>query len=280
MKKTLLSLFSLSLILVSTKVILSSSSGGRAFATNSGNTGAPSEATTCRNCHGSGFGTTVSISIKDTSGAAVTEYIAGDTLTVDVDVNTTSGSPSRYGFQIVTLDSNNGTYNNWTDPSANTRIASARNSRSYAEHRGKSTTSSFSTKWVAPSKGTGSITFYAGGAAVNNNGGTTGDGGNTTTLTLKEKSSTGLNQIENSAVVVLHPNPAQDILGLRFNSPIKPNSIVKIHDQSGKLLFDTVVSAGSNNTINIPVDQLSSGLYFISVSEDGNNFFESKFIKQ
>lgn len=280
MKKTLLSIFTLSLVLVSTKVILSSSSGGRAFAANSGNTGAPNETTTCRNCHGSGFGTTVSISITDSSGAAVTEYIAGDTLTIEVDVNTTSGSPSRYGFQIVSLDSNNGTYNNWTAPSSNTRIASAANSRSYAEHNGKSTSSSFSTKWVAPAKGTGKITFYAGGAAVDNNGRTTGDGGNTTTLTLAEINSTGLNQINSSSVVLLHPNPALDNISLKFNEPIKPNSLVKIYDQNGKLLMDKAVAVEGDNTFNLSIDQLPSGLYFISVNEEGNMLFESKFVKQ
>ena len=150
MKKTLLSLFSLSIVLITTNVFLTSSSGGRANAANSGNTGAPSETTTCRNCHGAGFGTTVSITITDTSGSVVTDYLPGDTLDVEVQVEYTSGTPSKYGFQIVSLNSINNGINDWILPASNTRIASA-GSRTYAEHKGVSSDSIFKSKWVAPS---------------------------------------------------------------------------------------------------------------------------------
>ena len=65
MKKTILSIFFSSIVLIGFNIVLTSSSRGRASDANSGNTGAPNETTTCRSCHGTGFGTTVAITIKD-----------------------------------------------------------------------------------------------------------------------------------------------------------------------------------------------------------------------
>lgn len=277
MKKSLLSFFTLSIVLISANILLTASSNGRA-SVGSGNTGAPSEGQTCRNCHGSRFGTTVSISIRDTSGSTVTQYNAGDTLEVKVDINTSSGSPSRYGFQIVSLDSNNNGINSWTSPSSNAKIvAITRTGRTYAEHNGPSTTSSFTSKWVAPASGTGTITFYAGGVAANNNRGTSGDGGNTTSLTLTENVVTSLNKLSQTVEAAVFPNPVYELLNLQFESLPKDVIEVELFDQNGRLVMAT--SMPPQMTYQLDLNTIDRGIYFMAVSERNKMVYRTKVVK-
>lgn len=278
MKKTLLSFFVLSLSLISLNILLSSSSNGRAFFANSGNTGAPSESTTCRSCHGTGFGTTVSVTVKDTSGNSVSQYKPGDTLDVEFKVNTSSGFPSRYGFQAVTLTSSNGAYNNWDSPSSNTRKASV-GTRSYVEHNGTSSTSTFNSKWVAPTAGTGTITFYVGGAAVNNNGSTGGDGGNTTSLSLTENLTTSIEEISTKDDAKIYPNPVYDEMRIQFKNPTKKKTDIEITDVSGRLLLEQNIASDGNEYTSVNVSGLERGLYIMIVRSQGRLVYQSKFLK-
>ena len=94
MKKTLLSLFGISIALIGLQVLLVSSSNGRAFIANSGNTGAPGESQTCRSCHGTGFSTTVTLVVSKDSALGnpvSSSYIPGDVYDAEFTVNATRG---------------------------------------------------------------------------------------------------------------------------------------------------------------------------------------------
>jgi hypothetical protein len=167
--------------------VFSSSSGGRAAAANSGNTGAPGESTTCVTCHGgSSFTTSLSIQIY-TQGTTtpITNYVPGTTYDMEVMISST-GSPAGYGFQMVALNGSNINAGSWTNAGSNTQIASA-GTRSYVEHGGGiSASNTFTTRWVAPSSGTGNVTFYSSGNAVNGTGSTAGDGASLNSVTVSE----------------------------------------------------------------------------------------------
>jgi hypothetical protein len=263
MRKTIHTLFFGSLLFIGGSILLTSSSNGRAFAANDGNTGAPGEGQTCRSCHGGGFGTTVSITLKDSTGFPVTDYIPGNVYDVDVSINTT-GTAQRYGFQMVTLTSNAIPYNAWSQPSANTRIASA-GQRDYAEHRGKSTTSSFSTKWTAPVAGTGDIVFYAGGAAVNNDGSTSGDGGNTTSLTISEDISTSISAFSLTEKLVFFPNPVEDQLLIKNTHSELLVGLIRIIDLNGKLISEQSLTVESNKQNVLDLSSLKAGVYMAQI---------------
>lgn len=279
MLKTIYTLFFGSMLMIGTQIFLSSSSNGRAFSANDGNTGAPNEGQTCRSCHGTGFGATVVIEFRNSRGTIVTSYIPGDVYELTVNVNSTPG-PSRFGFQLVSLSPNNGAYNAWSNPSANTRIANASNGRSYAEHRGKSTTNSFKVDWTAPASGTGNIAFYAGGAAVNNNGNTSGDGGNTTSLIVTENVSTTIDENTYKIGFNISPNPVNDLLTVSNLSSKAFVGKLNIVNMLGSTLLTKEVMIGSLANYTTNLSDLEAGVYFIQWIEKTGQQRVQRFVKQ
>jgi len=267
MKKTLLSLFGISIALIGLQVLLVSSSNGRAFIANSGNTGAPGESQTCRSCHGTGFSTTVTIVIKDTLGNPVSSYIPGDIYDAEFTVNSTGAS--GYGFQMVSLNSSNGPVNGFATPSSNTRLVTLNTGRQYAEHAGVSASNIFSTKWTAPATGTGTVTFYGGGAAVNNNRNNGGDGGNTTTLNLTENTSVGLVKATLNNELLVYPNPASNVINIKNTASDATTVVAQLYTISGQLVMSQNLSLQQNTAQSLNVSTFENGYYLLRISTDG-----------
>ncbi|MEQ8909658.1 MAG: choice-of-anchor V domain-containing protein [Vicingaceae bacterium] len=281
MKKTLQSIFLLSLALISIKVLLSSSSQGRANAANSGNTGAPSESQVCGSCHtGGSFGaTTYQIQLLDNSNNPVNSYVPGSVYTLRGSYNTPIGNnaPTRYGFQVVSLiDNNNATYNAWSSPSANAQIASAANGRSYTEHDGPSASNSYTVSWTAPPAGSGSVTFYSAANGVNLNGGTRGDNGYSDQLTITENTSTSLAETKQAEVVNFYPNPVKETLFLTTTQLL--NTELVIYDLSGSKVKSIALNANQKESVDM--SQLSKGIYFLRWADQAGRFYSKKLIKQ
>ncbi|CAN5433818.1 hypothetical protein BH11BAC2_BH11BAC2_00160 [soil metagenome] len=76
----------------------------------------------------------------------------------------------------------------------------------------------------------------------------------------------------------LFPEPATDLLNMRFKSPLSIENIqIKIFDLQGKILYQEERSKVETSTV-INIAALSAGVYFITV--EGNNFHAGeKFIK-
>ncbi len=277
MKKNIYTIFLGIILFIGGQILLTSSSNGRAFSANDGNTGAPGESQTCRSCHGGGqFNATVNITVKDSSGFPVTNYVPGKVYDVDVAISTTNAA-QRYGFQLVTLTSNAIPYNAWSQPSANTRIANV-GQRSYAEHKGKSETNLFSTKWTAPVAGTGDIVFYAGGAAVNNNGSTSGDNGDVTSLTLIEDISTSSIEYSIENVVSFFPIPAEDYFFLKNNGESSLNGVIRVIDLQGKTISEELVNVLPNGQVEISVRQLKSGIYMAQFASSNQSILNKRIV--
>ena len=164
-------------------VISVASSGGRAGAAGSGNTGAPSSGggmeTTCIICHNGGpYGTpNISVTIQDAMGSAVNSYVPGQTYSVTV-MTTANNNPVAYGFQSVFLDVPAGgtvpvQAGSITNTSTGTNAVEL-NSRTYIEQSERSATGTWSFDWTAPAVGTGLVRYYVASNAVNG-GGTGGD---------------------------------------------------------------------------------------------------------
>ncbi|MFT6166574.1 MAG: hypothetical protein ACJASF_001263 [Vicingaceae bacterium] len=267
MKKTLLSIFGLSILAVVVQITLTSYSGGPAFSQNSGNTGAPGETTTCRSCHGTGFSTTVSMVIKDVQGNPVTSYIPGTVYDAEFTVNAIGAN--RYGFQMVSLNSSNGPVNGFSTPAANTRLVPLGNGRQYAEHAGKSISNVFSTQWTAPGAGTGTVTFYGGGAAVNNNSNNGGDGGNTTTLNLTENVSVGYAEATLRNELLVYPNPTRNIIKLKNTASDVKNTLAELFTVSGQLVLSERLNLQENSEETLNVSKFENGYYILRISNNG-----------
>ncbi len=275
MKKNLL----ITLSIVITALFFMSNSGGRASATNSGNTGAPGDASgTCIGCHGGGGITTdLGIQVMDPNGAIVSSYVPGVVYDVMVTMNVTSGSASGYGFQMVSLmDAMDTDVAAFSNPGSNTQIATA-GGRQYAEHNGTSSSNTFSVKWTAPATGSGSVTFYASGNAVNGNGNITGDGADDGSLSLLESDPSSVSGVINDFDMTVFPNPVRDVLNLSSTEVQFANLDFQIVDMTGKIVRtgNTILSGGNTE---LDVNEFSSGNYTILLT-DGQAKSSIKFLK-
>ena len=167
---------------------LTSYNNGVAVGGNEGNTGAPGDVVsgttkiTCQYCHSSGaFGPpTLKIELYDSLGTTkLTTYVPNKLHTIRATLTAGTGNPAGYGFQMIDINKTTGNpvagFLPQAAQAANVQIAttSAQGptpNRTYAEHRGVSTSPIFNVKWRAPAKGIGAIVFYAAGNAVNRNG--------------------------------------------------------------------------------------------------------------
>jgi hypothetical protein len=73
-------------------------------------------------------------------------------------------------------------------------------------------------------------------------------------------SGTGIDNTE--MVTTLYPNPASDVLHITFSEPVE-NGIATIYDIVGNLVL--IQDIQSSNSIEIPVHQLSNGIYMLSL---------------
>jgi hypothetical protein len=155
-------------------------------------TGAPGEGT-CNDCH-SGSGGTTTIT-------APGSYSIGDTYTITVEV--ADGSASRWGFEVVALDSNGDQAGTITITDSTNTQSSETAGKTYVKHTSTGTyagtpnSGSWSFDWT-PNAAYGDVTFYAAGNAANNNGANTGDKISTTSETVPHNSA-----VEGSSLGVL-----------------------------------------------------------------------------
>lgn len=270
-------------------ILFQSNSQGRANVAGTGNTGAPGDAsTTCITCHGTSSAIQVDLGIEasDEAGDAVTTtYTPGQSYTIKVSLNATVGSPSAYGFQIVSLNGelnvDADAINDWVNPSDNARIINiASTNRTYVEHKGPSTTNEFTVEWKAPETGSGTVTFYACGNGVNWNGSTSGDNAACNQFTLEE----GVVSFTSNRIADLQllaaPNPAQNYIQLFTKLSKGEEFNIGIYTFNGQLVKQQVnfLAAGEQQT-QLDLSQLNQGIYIIRIQNEKETA-SLKFVKQ
>ena len=277
MKKKLPQIYVLFVIAVAGLCL--ASSGGRATAANSGNTGAPGDdASTCVTCHGSASTTVqTGFTLLDDDGSAITAYVPGTVYRALVNVDFVSGDvPEAYGFQMVSLiDSDNSDVASFANPDVNTTVAVAGSTgRQYAEHAGPNRDASvFEVEWTAPEAGSGPVTFYVGANGVNLNGTTGGDGASVISVNFTESdaSSTGSELADGLS---LFPNPVSNQLILKSEFSDR-DMMIQIRNAQGILTLRT-----QELNQNIEVSDWNSGLYVAQwISGQGQILQTQKFIK-
>jgi SprB repeat/Reeler domain len=155
-------------------------------------TGAPFDGGTCANCHGGGsYGTiTPTIAVFEVgTSTVVTNYVGGRAYDVRLLISASSGTPQRYGFQLVAANASNVQAGSWSNFPAGTNGVDISN-RTYVEQTTPQSVNNFTFRWTAPATSLGTVTFYAVGNCVNNNGGTGGDKVGTGSLALPAQSCT------------------------------------------------------------------------------------------
>ncbi|MCX6233156.1 MAG: thiol protease/hemagglutinin PrtT [Bacteroidetes bacterium] len=84
-------------------------------------------------------------------------------------------------------------------------------------------------------------------------------------------------EIANS--ITLYPNPANDFVNLDFTNCNQKISAIKVYDNIGKEICSYKLADFSDNIYQIPISDLSNGLYFLSVVSE-NKVFTKKFTIQ
>lgn len=265
--------------------LFQSNSSGRANAAGSGNTGAPGDSnSTCITCHGNNPDIQVDLNIEATNadGLAVTQYEPAATYTLKVTLDPQMGSPSAYGFQMLSLnaplDMNGDAINSWVNASSNTNIVEVSN-RTYIEHISPSSSNEFTVDWVAPSAGAGVVTFYACGNGVNLNGATSGDNADCATFVFEEAVVSSTQELASAFDLSIAPNPARDFIQLTSYISNTTNYQVEIYSLSGQLMRrqSNEFAAGEQIT-RLPIANLVGGIYIIRVS-NGQESANLKFVK-
>ena len=74
---------------------------------------------------------------------------------------------------------------------------------------------------------------------------------------------------EKKGVVLVYPNPATSFVICRIQSTNKSDLLVQLINLSGQVLYQTETTvSGSQNTLQIPVADLSAGEYFLRLSNN------------
>lgn len=240
---------------------LLSYSGGRANAGNVASTLAPGETgTTCASpsCHGTNnYDPTMQFEVIDQGGEVVESYELDMNYTVRITIDANQGTPIGYGFQAVTLDSDNNAYNAWIgEPPGGTGLTTLANGRTYFEHQVLLPDNVFEISWDAPSGNLGDITFYGAAIASNANGTPIGDGGTHTSYTLRSPLTSRINELTILNEISIISNPISSGL-LNYQSHDNVDRI-SIYNMNGR-----VIKSINNPSNLLDLSHFSPGVYII-----------------
>lgn len=239
-------------------------------------TAAPgSSSNKCTSCHtgGGGFGTvSVDMVLMTDSSVAVTEYTPGATYSIIATVSNSSGSPSGYGIQMVSLKtSDNSKAGELANPSANAKLKTL-SGRQYFEQSAPSALNVFTVDWTAPAEGTGDVKFYFGANAVNGNNQSSGDKAVLSDFTFAEAIPDTVDS-SNSIIELrykefsLYPNPASEFVYLSGKMYVNNAQLFNMNGSEFELK-----NLESNK---LDVSNLPKGMYYLIEGDQ-----VARFIKQ
>lgn len=88
---------------------------------------------------------------------------------------------------------------------------------------------------------------------------------------------TGISDLESSTDIRVYPNPCSDILSLKLDDLNDTQVNISIHSFLGQTVLQT--SKNFNSSINLNVEALSPGMYFVEIS-NATSKWNTKFLKQ
>lgn len=225
-------------------------------------------------CHSNngGYNTTVAVSLLNASSTAVTQYTPGQTYNFQITVTANSGTPAKFGFNAMAVKSSlHTTIGTWGTSPTGTQKSTGNNGIIYLEHSsGRNATGStpkpyytVTFPWTAPTTGTGSVSFYAGGMATNG-ASTSGDGIATpVSLTVAEFVPLPL------TITNLYAEKSASTIILKWDTESEQNiKNYQIQRSVDGISFSTIGNVQSNSTA------LQNNYQFIDIKpETGNNFY-------
>lgn len=259
-------------------VTLSSSSSSPATNMSIGNrTGAKGTTATCGggSCHGTGAGTTVSITVDSAGGVPTTRYVPGMSYTVKIHGVRTGSTFTEFGFQFASVSgTGSAQVQAGTASALPTGVAShTASSLNIIEHNSAplvGTAGSYHVQftWTAPSTAVGNITLYTVLNAVSGEGSAdnTDLSGNTSVTLTPILTPSSVANLANSIGVVAYPNPVTNILNLQAEKAGVYN--VHVYDLNGRTISAEQMTI--NGTASVNTSNWATGLYMIMLELDGS----------
>lgn len=130
--------------------------------------------------------------------------------------------------------------------------------------------------WTSPAPGSGNVTFYGAFNAANNNGQASGDSIFLSTLTVSENTTGLVDMAGGSLSLDVYPNPASEIVNIRFFFPEKSEIKMTLLDVNGNKVTDLTDGNFHTGQINhsFSVAAYPKGVYFLRISANGNFIFK------
>lgn len=238
-------------------------------------TGGPVAEGTCANCHigGNTFATVTKLSIRNSMGDTVTNYVPGTTYKLTVSVKGTGAKV--YGYQMVSLlndNSSTGTFSNFGTQQQISPVAG----RNYLEQKSESTTGDWTMDWQAPVSGSGDVSFYLCGLAANNASGSSGDLAKPITALLPVATNTNqINDLSGLKILSYYGNEVPIIIETLKGGMYE----FEIYSMNGVLISktQTELTNGTNN-LSLDASAAPNGAYVLSVRHAGQ-MQSQRFIK-
>lgn len=205
----------------------------------------------CTSCHapGANFGGTPVLMGVPAS------YVPGQTYNLTLAIN--GSSRSKFGFNITAeRAAGNAKVGAWT---AGTGTQMRADGAGLTHTSAGTSSSSWNFTWVAPTTNQGNVTFYYSTIQANNAGGNNGDqwvGGNT-------MSTLGVANLE-LAQFKMYPTQVDNDLFIELENA--DNAQLNVYSLSGAL----VTTASINREDKISLTDLTSGMYLVKITVDGN----------
>jgi hypothetical protein len=234
---------------------------------NKDRTGAPGSSQPCTHCHSptTSFNASSVISILDIEGNEISEYIPG--IEYDVEFIVSASGASAYGFQATSVLANGSNAGEFFNPGTNVQLEAV-GSRHIVEQSNQHVSGVFTTSWMAPETGSGSIGFYMAGLAVNLGSGNNGDSHHATALSLTEGINDGVSTTTSNEM----NQPIITDNGINWTSPT--SGTFEVYDLSGKLFYSTHLS--TNEDLSIPGGDFSSGIHILRFTPIELNTYSPK----
>lgn len=233
-----------------------------------------SPGSTCFTCHNTGPAP-ATIPGLITSNIPVNGYTPGNTYTITATI--TGVGHNRFGFEISPQDLNGNLVGSMSDLGSETTFQQA---GTYITHSSNSVLNNdiktWQFEWIAPTAGSGNVTFYGAFNISNNDGSYTGD-----TIVL----STAIFP-EDSGLYVADENPFVTTSVFTYSGKLFVKSVaaetkrIRLIDYNGKICWESgdIYSESYQSEVQFELPgSLTTGIYVVSL-ENGNRMWSTKII--
>lgn len=226
-----------------------------------GGTGSPLDGSSCTSCH------TGAAVIDElgwiNSNIPVSGYIPGETYTITTSI--THIGAIKVGFELTSENTSSKTGTFVITNSTETQLTGSTQAVTQTSSgvTPQSGTKQWTMDWVAPSAGTGDLSFFA-ALLAGNGGSSSGDQTYTSSLAIQEDLSASIQEPISKNTISIFPNPATELINI--NTDYKQAVIYSIE---GKLIGNYFSQK------EITIASLKNGIYFIRI----DNSSPIRFIK-